>query len=100
MYENENGIPNKIKHKLIPTANTFVIFKVSPDSFHKVDEILTDKKRYSLTGWFHADSITHPIGLSLSDKKCFRFIEPVLIKISDETIGDGGVTDKMISKKL
>ncbi len=43
----------KIIKSIPPTFNTFTIFKVSPNSLHQVQEILSDKKRISFAGWFH-----------------------------------------------
>ncbi|HLF55009.1 MAG TPA: 2OG-Fe(II) oxygenase family protein, partial [Candidatus Nanoarchaeia archaeon] len=45
---------NKIVKSIPPTFNTFTIFKVSPKSLHQVQEIVTNKKRLSFAGWFHA----------------------------------------------
>jgi len=44
----------KIVKSVIPTFNSLVLFEVSPDSLHQVQEVLSDKKRITLTGWFHA----------------------------------------------
>ena len=43
----------KIVKELTPTYNTLTIFKVSPKSLHKVQEVFSKKKRISLSGWFH-----------------------------------------------
>lgn len=72
MFESEDGRPGKVHKQLVPTRNSFVFFKVSPLSFHRVDEIVSDKLRFSLTGWFHADHVSHP-----EAKQCFRFIKPI-----------------------
>ena len=44
---------NKVVKSIPPTFNTFTIFKVSPKSLHRVQEITSSKKRLSFGGWFH-----------------------------------------------
>ena len=45
----------KIAKSLVPEWNSFVIFTVKPGkTFHQVREVLVDKKRLSLAGWYHA----------------------------------------------
>ena len=39
--------------KIIPQSNKFVIFGVSSHSFHEVEELIKDKQRIALGGWFH-----------------------------------------------
>lgn len=36
-----------------PQENSFMFFSVSRQSYHQVSEMLTDKKRLTLGGWFH-----------------------------------------------
>lgn len=50
----KNNRPTKIVQSFPPTHNTLFLFKVSPKSFHQVDEVLSDKKRLTLAGWFYA----------------------------------------------
>lgn len=46
---------NKIAKSHLPEWNSFVIFTVRPGkTFHQVREVLADKKRLSLSGWYHA----------------------------------------------
>ncbi len=52
-FASKNNRPTKISQSFQPTFNTLFLFKVSPKSFHQVDEVLTDKRRVSLTGWFY-----------------------------------------------
>ena len=40
------------KH-IIPKFNTFACFEVSPISYHEVQEVVTDKQRIAIAGWFH-----------------------------------------------
>ncbi len=40
--------------RFIPQRNALVFFKVTPDSHHRVAEVLAqDKRRISIAGWFH-----------------------------------------------
>ena len=52
-FETKKNRPTKVVRSFTPTYNTLFLFKVSPKSFHQVDEVLTDKKRVSLAGWFY-----------------------------------------------
>lgn len=52
-FATKNNRPKKIFQSFPPTFNTLFLFKVSPKSFHQVDEILSDKKRLTLAGWFY-----------------------------------------------
>ncbi len=36
-----------------PLENSLVIFKVSTKSWHEVEEVLSDRKRYTIGGWLH-----------------------------------------------
>lgn len=47
--------PTKIAVKVQPVFNSFVFFKVCPESFHEVEEMIGTKKRYALSGWFHGN---------------------------------------------
>jgi len=38
---------------IVPSFNTLTIFEVSKDSVHQVQEVVSNKKRVSLAGWFH-----------------------------------------------
>ena len=39
--------------KIIPQFNKFIFFEVSNHSFHEVEELIKDKQRIALGGWFH-----------------------------------------------
>ena len=52
-FESKNKKPTRIVKRIIPTGNTFTFFKVSPRSFHQVEEVLSPKQRLALSGWFH-----------------------------------------------
>ena len=55
LFSSKNGEPIKAVKAIEPTANTFAFFKVSPISFHQVDEVLTKKQRITINGWFHGN---------------------------------------------
>jgi len=44
---------NPVK-KYIPKTNTFLFFEISKKTFHQVTEVLKDKQRITIAGWFHA----------------------------------------------
>ncbi len=43
----------KIVKSFIPKENNLIIFSVSRHSFHQVREVIKNKKRISLAGWFY-----------------------------------------------
>lgn len=45
--------PTSIAKSFTPRFNTLFLFKVSERSFHQVREVLANKKRISIGGWFH-----------------------------------------------
>jgi len=44
---------NKVVKSITPTYNTLTIFEVSSKSLHQVQEVFSNKKRITLSGWFH-----------------------------------------------
>lgn len=46
---------NKIAKRIVPIFNSFVFFEVSPGSLHGVEEVIANKKRYALSGWFYGN---------------------------------------------
>ncbi len=42
-----------VARSYLPTENSLLLFDVSKSSFHQMREILTPKKRFTITGWFH-----------------------------------------------
>ncbi|XP_028404609.1 prolyl 3-hydroxylase OGFOD1-like isoform X2 [Dendronephthya gigantea] len=56
----ELGQPDKIVKSLIPEWNSLVFFEVTPVSFHQVSEVISDKTRLSISGWFHGPPIDRP----------------------------------------
>lgn len=55
VYGSEKNKPTTIVKKICPTVNTFVFFLVSKKSFHEVEEVITNKRRLAISGWFHHD---------------------------------------------
>jgi Rps23 Pro-64 3,4-dihydroxylase Tpa1-like proline 4-hydroxylase len=53
LFETENNHPTRVVQRYPPQFNSFVLFKVTPQSFHQVQEVLSDKQRCTITGWFH-----------------------------------------------
>lgn len=53
LFSSKKGLPDKVIKKIFPKFNTFVFFEVSDLSFHEVEEVLTDKQRIAIGGWFH-----------------------------------------------
>ncbi len=43
----------KVVNKIKPKLNSFAFFKVSDISFHQVEEVIGDKQRITINGWFH-----------------------------------------------
>ena len=52
-FSSKKGKPWKIVKRFFPKENSLILFEVSKNSWHAVEEVLTSKKRYSFTGWFH-----------------------------------------------
>ncbi len=53
MLKSKNEMPGDCAEKHLPVWNSFLIFEVSDKSFHEVEEVLSDKKRYAIGGWLH-----------------------------------------------
>ncbi|MFT4312625.1 MAG: 2OG-Fe(II) oxygenase family protein [Candidatus Woesearchaeota archaeon] len=53
LYDHKDGTPQKIQKKIIPKFNTFALFEVTPTSFHSVQEVVVDKQRVAIGGWYH-----------------------------------------------
>lgn len=48
-----NNNPIKVAKSIVPKFNNFIIFKVSEKSFHQVSEVLSNKQRITIGGWFN-----------------------------------------------
>ena len=53
LFTTKKNHPQKIAKSYTPAFNTLFLFKVTRKSFHQVNEVLSNKKRLTLTGWFH-----------------------------------------------
>ena len=54
LFECKNKNPFKVYKSIIPKFNQFNIFIVEPNkSFHQISEVLSNKQRISISGWFH-----------------------------------------------
>ncbi|GMR36615.1 hypothetical protein PMAYCL1PPCAC_06810, partial [Pristionchus mayeri] len=51
---NANHEPVAVVKSLKPQRNSLVLFEVSADSWHRVAEVLSEKRRLSINGWFHS----------------------------------------------
>ncbi|NQV91703.1 2OG-Fe(II) oxygenase [Candidatus Woesearchaeota archaeon] len=52
LYANKNGEPTQVVKQLLPKANSFTLFLVSPTSYHEVEEVTSDTQRIALSGWY------------------------------------------------
>jgi len=55
-----NGQPADVAKSFCPVWNSFAFFEVSPVSFHQVSEVMADKKRLSINGWYHGSPVVRP----------------------------------------
>lgn len=53
LFSNKQKKPLKVVKKIIPKFNTFAFFAVSKTSFHEVEEVIVEKQRIALSGWWH-----------------------------------------------
>ncbi|KAJ0172459.1 hypothetical protein K1T71_011598 [Dendrolimus kikuchii] len=54
LSKDEKGQPTEVVHSVYPRNNMLAFFKVGPDSFHQVGEVLSvELPRLSINGWFH-----------------------------------------------
>lgn len=59
LFSSKNNMPIKITRKIIPKFNTFAFFEVSPISFHEVEEVIANKQRITINGWFYQNADTN-----------------------------------------
>lgn len=55
LFSSSNSKPIKIEKRIIPQFNTFSFFLVSEKSFHSVEEVISPKQRYAISGWFYGN---------------------------------------------
>ncbi len=53
LLNTKNGKPGTVVHRYPPKYNTLALFTVSDKSWHAVEEVLAEKPRLSINGWFH-----------------------------------------------
>src|SRR3989344_948087 len=53
LFASNDGKPLKIEKEIISRFNTFAIFEVSEKSFHEVSEVVVNKQRIALSGWYY-----------------------------------------------
>src|SRR3989338_1753167 len=53
LYSNEGKHPYEKIISYLPIENSLFIFQVSKISWHEVEEVLSNKKRYAIGGWLH-----------------------------------------------
>lgn len=53
LESDSKGQPTKVAKRIPPEWNTFTLFTVSERSHHVVDEVLEEKERMTIGGWFH-----------------------------------------------
>jgi len=62
LFEAErDGVPKQDPFvKIVPVRNSLVIFQVSVNSFHRVEEVISEDGRFTIGGWFHGPPIPYP----------------------------------------
>lgn len=53
LLDSKGKQPGKIVKRYAPKFNTLAMFTVSSKSWHAVEEVMSNKKRFSINGWFH-----------------------------------------------
>ena len=54
LFKTKNKKPIEAEKAICPKFNKLVLFKVSPKSYHEVEEVIVNKQRIAIGGWFHA----------------------------------------------
>src|SRR3989338_4854486 len=52
-YNSKHNQPTSITKRIKPVFNTLILFPVTTTSFHEVEEVITNKQRIAISGWFH-----------------------------------------------
>ena len=52
-YNSKHNQPTSITKRIQPVFNTLILFPVTTTSFHEVEEVITNKQRIAISGWFH-----------------------------------------------
>ena len=53
LFNSKNNEPTTVAASITPKFNQFNIFEVTDKSFHQINEIVSNKNRISLAGWFY-----------------------------------------------
>ena len=54
LFNSENGMPTDICKSILPRANRFNMFLVTPGkSFHQIEEVMSNNQRNSISGWYY-----------------------------------------------
>jgi len=53
LFDSKNKKVTKAAKKYYPKWNSLLLFEVSKKSWHEVEEVVGNKKRYAIGGWFH-----------------------------------------------
>ena len=49
----KNEQPDRVEKRYYPKFNGFIVFAVTSKSWHEVEEVIVNKKRYTIGGWMH-----------------------------------------------
>ena len=53
LYSSKGNHPYKKIISYLPVENSLFLFEVSKISWHEVEEVLSNRKRYAISGWLH-----------------------------------------------
>lgn len=95
------GTPqNKPSISIVPTSNSFAFFAVQPGlSFHSVEEVVSDKVRISIQGWYHFAKPDEPeymeqkIEDGLAQSTLQQLLECEFDRFEDYSIDDSDLTE-------
>lgn len=87
LYESDSTGTNisTLAKSIVPYENSFVFFRVQHNSWHSVEEVLTnDSERISINGWFHCPDLKK-CDLSprtMNDSRCISYTDfDVILKL-------------------
>jgi Rps23 Pro-64 3,4-dihydroxylase Tpa1-like proline 4-hydroxylase len=52
LFSNTNRKPTKVTKKIVPDFNQLSIFKIDHISYHEVEEVISNKSRITIGGWY------------------------------------------------
>ena len=53
LYSDKNGHPFKKEKAYIPLKNSMIVFEVSKKSWHEIEEVVSNRQRFTIGGWLH-----------------------------------------------